>query len=382
MEETMEKIGLVLLILLGVYIVIRLLNWGYKCLKEVLDSNKQRLFKPVYIKGYPLLSLSGEEKIVFFFLDVLRWVLVAILLFIAAGLTFSIFPQTEGVAMTLFSYIWDPLKKIGLSIVDFIPNVFVIIIIWFIFRYLIKGVGYLADEITTGRLKITGFYPDWARPTYVIIRFILSALMVVMIWPSLPMSSSPIFQGMTVFVGVIMSFASGPALGNLIAGILITYMRPFQVGDRIQINDTIGNVVEKTPIVTRLLTTKNEIVTIPNTSIMAAQTTNLSESAREGGLILHLNVTFCYDTPWRTVHELLIEAALKTADVLHEPAPFVLEVGFGDFYVEYEINVYIADADKTNAVTSDLRSNIQDAFHTAGISMTSKHYLNTTLTQH
>ena len=283
--------------------------------------------------------------------------------------------------MTLFSYIWEPLKTIGHSIANFIPNVFVIIIIWFIFRYLIKGVGYLADEIATGRLKITGFYPEWAQPTYGIIRFILSALMVVAVWPYLPMSSSPIFQGMTVFVGVIMSFASGPALGNLIAGILITYMRPFQVGDRIQINDTIGNVVEKTPIVTRLRTTKNEIITIPNTNIMAAQTTNLSESAREGGLILHLNVTFCYSTPWRTVHELLIGAALKTADVLHEPAPFVLEVGFGDFYVDYEINVYIADADKTNAVMSDLRSNIQDAFHTVGISMTSQHYLNTILTQ-
>jgi small-conductance mechanosensitive channel len=198
--------------------------------------------------------------------------------------------------------------------------------------------------------------------------------MVVMIWPYLPMSSSPIFQGMTVFLGLIMSFASGPALGNLIAGIIITYMRPFQPGDRIHINDTIGNVIEKTPIVTRIRTTKNEIVTIPNSTIISSQSTNLSESAREKGLILYMTVSFSYDTPWRTVHELLIEAASQTENVLQTPTPFVHEVGFDDFYVEYEINAYISDADKTSRIYSDLRCNIQDAFHKAGISMTSQHY--------
>ncbi|GHT55662.1 hypothetical protein AGMMS49982_21800 [Bacteroidia bacterium] len=370
-----ENIGLVLLILLVLYGLIRLLSYGYTRLKVFLDARKQKFLKPIYIKDYPILSISTEEKVVFFILNIFRYLLIFILIYIAVGLIFGIFPATEGIAMKLFSYIWDPLKTIIHSIINFIPNVFIIIIIWFIFRYVIKGIGYLSNEITLERLKITGFYPDWAQPTFGIIRFILNALMVVMIWPYLPMSDSSIFQGMTVFIGVIMSFASGPALGNLIAGIIITYMRSFQMGDRIQINDMIGNVIERTPIVTRIRTIKNEIITIPNTNIMTAQSTNLSESARENnGLIIHLNVTFSYETPWRTIHELLIGAALKTENVLQTPPPFVLEVGFNDFYVEYEINVYIADANKIPAIFSDLRSNIQDAFHTAGISMTSQHY--------
>jgi small-conductance mechanosensitive channel len=369
-----NNFGLVLLILIGVIVIIRLMSWAYHWVETVLQNCKQQFLKPIYIKGYQLLSISLEEKIVFLVLKVLRWILIAILLYIAAGLIFGIFPQTEGIAIKLFDYVWDPLKAIGRKVVNFIPNVFTIAVTCFIFRYIIKLFAYLSNEIAMGKLKIKGFYPDWAQPTFAIIRFILYALMVVMIWEYLPMSNSPIFQGMTVFIGLIMSFASGPALSNLIAGIIITYMRPFQIGDWIKINDTLGNVLEKTPIVTRIRTTKNEIITIPNTNIMTSQSTNLSESARATGLIIHINVTFSYDTPWRTVHELLIGAANKTTDVLQDPAPYVHEVGFDDFYVEYEINAYLGDAGKITAATSDLRENIQEAFNTAGIAMTSQHY--------
>jgi small-conductance mechanosensitive channel len=371
-----KNIAWVLLILIGIIIGIYLMNFGYRKLKLVVDARKQKYLKPIFIKNYQLLSIAREEKIVFLLLNILRYVAIALFIFLALGLIFGIFPQTEGIAMKIFSYVWNPLTKMGNKAVNFIPDLFTIVVIYFLFRYLIKGVGYLANEIKVGRLKINGFYPDWAQPTFAIISVILNALMVVMMWPYLPMSNQPAFAGMTVFLGLIMSFASGPALGNLIAGIIITYMRPFQIGDRIKINDIMGNVVEKTPIVTRLRTTKNEIVTIPNTTIMSSQSTNLSESAREQGLIVYMTVSFSYDTPWRTVHELLIAAANKTENVLHDPAPFVHEVSFDDFYTSYEINAYINDANKISGISSDLRCNIQDAFQAAGISMTSLHYQN------
>jgi small-conductance mechanosensitive channel len=288
---------------------------------------------------------------------------------------FSIFPQTEDFAMKIFSYILTPAKKIFKSVVEYIPNLFIIAIIYLIIRYLIKGLAFLATEIEKGRLKIKGFYPDWAKPTYSVIRFLLYAFMVALIYPYLPNSDSGIFQGISIFIGVLISFGSSSAIGNLIAGFIITYMRPFRIGDRIKINDLLGNVIEKTPVVIRIRTLKNEIITIPNSTVINAQTTNLSESARTTGLIVHLPVTVGYDVPWRQVHELLIVAAQNTPDVMEKPQPFVLETAFDDFAVKYEINAYINNANKLSPVMSDLRQNIQDQFRTAGINILSPHFI-------
>jgi small-conductance mechanosensitive channel len=369
-----KNILLLLLVLVIQYILIRLTNYGYRKLKIRIDLVKGKYLKPVFIRNYEFLSINSQERIVFFLTNILRYIVITIQLIISIPIIFSIFPQTESLALKIFSYILSPVKRIGWNIIEYIPNLFIIIIIWLIIRYIIRGIGYLAKEIEKGRLKITGFYQDWAKPTYSIVRFLLYAFMITLIYPYLPDSNSKIFQGMSIFVGLIVSFGSSSAIGNLVAGMIITYMRPFKIGDRIKINDVIGNVLEKTPIVTRIQTLKNEIVTIPNSMIMNSQTTNLSESARTKGLIIHLDVTCGYGTPWQQVHQLLIEAAENTEDVMSSPHPFVHENSFDDFYVVYEINAYIKDANKLTQVASDLRQNIQDKFKEAGVSILSPHY--------
>jgi small-conductance mechanosensitive channel len=365
---------LFILVLLAQYVLIRLTNYLYKKSKLKIDLVKSKYLKPIFIKKYEFLSIDRQENVIFFILNILRYILIAIQLIISIPILFSIFPQTEDLAMKLFSYILTPVKKIFWSMVHYIPNLFVIAIIWIIIHYVVKMIGYLSKEIDAGRLKITGFYPDWAKPTYSIIRFLLYAFMVALIYPYLPGSDSRVFQGISLFVGLIVSFGSSSAIGNLIAGMIITYMRPFRIGDRIKINDVLGNVLEKTPIVTRIQTLKNEIVTIPNSTIMNSQSTNLSESARTKGLIVHLEITCGYETPWRDVHQLLLDAAESTPNVMSDPHPFVHEQEFNDFDVAYEINVYISDANKLTEVTNDLRQNIQDKFKAAGISILSPHY--------
>lgn len=363
--------ALVLILQIG---LIWLTNFGYKKLKQLLHSKKEKIFKPIFIREYELLSQEKEEKIAYFFLNILRWVVILVQLIIIIPMLFSIFPQTEHLARTIFSYIVTPIKSMGKSVVNYIPNLFSIALIWLVIRYVIKGVKYLAMEIDSGRLKISKFYPDWAKPTYSIIRFLLYAFMIALIYPLLPGSDSAVFQGISVFVGLIVSLGSSSAIGNLVSGIIITYMRPFKIGDRIKLNDLIGNVIERTPIVTRIKTLKNEIVTIPNSMIMNSQTTNLSESARTLGLIIHLDVTMDYDTPWRTVHDLLIESALATEGISKHPHPFVLEQSFDDFYVTYQINAYIKDADRLTSIMTSLRENIQDKFKDAGLDITSPHF--------
>ena len=201
--------------------------------------------------------------------------------------------------------------------------------------------------------------------------------MIAMIYPYLPGSKSGVFQGISVFVGLIISLGSSTVIGNIIAGLVITYMRPFKPGDRIKLNDTIGNVMEKTVLVTRIRTPKNEIVTIPNSFMMSSHTVNYSESARSYGLIIHTEVSIGYDIPWRKVHQLLIDAALATPGIQNNPEPFVLETSLSDWYPVYQINAFIQEADQMPKIYSGLLQSIQDKFDKAGIEIMSPHYIAT-----
>lgn len=152
-------------------------------------------------------------------------------------------------------------------------------------------------------------------------------------------------------------------------------MRPFKLGDQIKLNDTTGNVIEKTPLVTRIRTPKNEVVTIPNSFMMSSHTVNYSASAREYGLIIHSEVTIGYDAPWRLVHELLIDAALNTPGVVDSPRPFVLQTSLSDWYPVYQVNAYIKNAQDLQQIYSILHQNIQDRFNEAGVEIMSPHYM-------
>lgn len=370
-----KRILYFVLVLAGQYLLFWLTGWLFRKLKVRIQKLKDTRLKPISIQNYELLDTQRQVNLLIFLSNLLRYVIMLLQLLITIPLLFAIFPQTKGLAYQIFSYIWNPIKNILVGIVDYIPNLFAILIICFAVKYLVRLVHYLSREVEAGRLKFGGFYPDWAMPTYHIIRFLLYAFMIAMIYPYLPGAKSGVFQGISVFIGLIVSLGSSTVIGNVIAGLVITYMRPFKLGDRIQLNDTTGNVIEKTPLVTRIKTPKNEVVTIPNSFIMSSHTVNYSASAREYGLIIHSEVTIGYDVPWRQVHQLLIGAALNTPGVIDDPRPFVLETSLSDWYPVYQINAYIREADKLAQIYSDLHQNIQDRFNEAGIEIMSPHYM-------
>lgn len=370
-----KRMSCFLLVLAGQYLLFRLTGWLFRKLKVRIERLKDTRLKPVSIQDYELLDTQRQVNLLVFLANLLRYAFILLQLLLTVPMLFSIFPQTENLALKIFSYIWNPVKGILTGMMDYIPNLFTISVICYAVKYLVKLVRYLANEVQSERLKINGFYPDWAMPTFHIIRFLLYAFMVAMVYPYLPGSQSGVFQGISVFVGLIVSLGSSTVIGNIIAGMVITYMRPFKLGDRIRLNDTTGNVIEKTPLVTRIRTPKNEVVTIPNSFIMSSHTVNYSHSAREYGLIIHSEVTIGYDAPWRQVHELLINAALNTPGVVDDPRPFVLETSLSDWYPVYQVNACIRDADRLAQIYSDLHQNIQDAFNEAGIEIMSPHYM-------
>ena len=372
-----KRILYFILVIVGQFLLFKLTIWLFNKLKARIQRLKDTKLKPISIQDYELLDTQKQVNLLVFLASLLRYAVMLLQLILTVPLLFAIFPQTKDLAYKLFSYIWDPIKSIFLGIVEYIPNLFTIFVIWLAVKYLVRLVRYLASEIQSERLKIGGFYADWAMPTFHIVRFLLYAFMIAMIYPYLPGSKSGVFQGISVFVGLIVSLGSSTVIGNIIAGLVITYMRPFKLGDRIKLNDTMGNVIEKTPLVTRIRTPKNEVVTIPNSFIMSSHTVNFSQSARDYGLIIHSEVSIGYDIPWRKTHQLLIEAALNTPGVMDDPRPFVLETSLQDYYPVYQVNAYIKDANQLAQVYSDLHQNIQDRFNEEGIEIMSPHYIAT-----
>ena len=330
-----KRILYFILVLVGQFFLFKFTNWLFRKLKLRIQKLKDTKLKPISIQDYELLDTQKQVNLLVFVANLVRYVVMLLQLLLTVPL------------------------------------------LCYAVKYLVRLVRYLANEVQAERLKINGFYPDWAIPTYHIVRFLLYAFMIAMIYPYLPGSKSGVFQGISVFVGLIVSLGSSTVIGNIIAGLVITYMRPFKLGDRIKLNDTTGNIIEKTPLVTRIRTPKNEVVTIPNSFIMSSHTVNYSQSAREYGLIIHSEVSIGYDVPWRKTHQLLIEAALNTPGVIDDPRPFVLETSLQDYYPVYQVNAYIRDANSLSQIYSDLHQNIQDAFNEAGIEIMSPHYIAT-----
>jgi len=257
-----------------------------------------------------------------------------------------------------------------------VPNLVFLTILTIIVRYALRMARLFFAAIERGAVKVSGFDRDWAWPTYRIVRLLAIAFAVVVAYPYIPGSESAAFKGVSLFLGVVFSLGSTSVISNIIAGYTMAYRRAFRVGDRIQINDTIGDVVERRLLVTRLRSPKNEEIVVPNSLILNSNVINYSSLAQEPGLILHTTVGIGYETPWRQVEAILLQAAERTQGLLREPSPFVLQKALGDFCVTYELNVYCDQPRSTLELYSALHRNILDVFNEYGVQIMTPAYEN------
>lgn len=340
---------------------------------------KIEAWRGIYIRSirFQSIEILNEERITSIIITVVRstkTILLLVLLYFYIPLVLSFFPWTHGMATKLFGYIMMPIEKVGLAIVSYLPNIFFLLVIAVITHYFIKLANFISSEIGKQTITIPGFYPEWAEPSFKIARFMMIAFAAVVAFPYLPGSDSPAFKGVSVFLGVLFSLGSSSAVANIVAGIILTYMRAFKLGDRVKIADTVGDVVEKTLLITRIRTIKNVDITVPNAMVLGSHIINYSSSAFEYGLILHTTITIGYDVPWRQVHELMISAAKATENILELPPPFVLQTSLDDFFVSYELNAYTEKPSVMARTYSDLHQNIQEKFNEAGVEIMSPHY--------
>jgi small-conductance mechanosensitive channel len=375
-ESWLKRIGIVSLLVILIIIIVFSISKMFRALKLFIIRRQEKYLSGVKIKESYILSPNKQLEFVLKMVSIIRVIVLIFVFYISLPAIFSVFPETEAYATTLLAWIFSPAKAALMGFVHFLPNLFSIIVIVVLFRYILKAIKFFVDEIQKGQIQIDGFYSDWALPTFNIVKVLIYAFMVVIIFPYLPGSNSPIFQGVSVFVGVLFSLGSSNAIANMVAGLVITYMRPFKIGDFIKIGDVTGTVIEKSPLVTRVRTPKQEDVTIPNATVLSSSSVNYSANTitEANGLLIHTTITIGYDSPWVDVHKALIVAALRTDLLEQTPTPFVLQTSLDDFYVSYEINAYTKHPTKQPIIYSKLHQNIQDCFNEAGLEIMSSHY--------
>jgi small-conductance mechanosensitive channel len=354
--------------------LLRLIRIATARLSTRIEALRRIRLRAVRIQNFELLSAGRLSALLAGTMRVLRVVVTLLLLYLYVPLVLSLFPWTAPLSQRIVGYIVHPFAVAWAGFVAYLPNLFYIVAGVVIVRYVLAFLRMLVVAVGGGSITIQGFYPEWAEPTYKIVRVLVLAFAMIVLYPYLPGATSDAFKGVSIFLGILFSLGSSPAIGNMVAGVVLTYTRAFQVGDRVKIGDTFGDVIEKTLLVTRVRTIKNVAVTIPNASVLGGQVINYSTLAGVGGLVLHTTVTIGYDAPWPRVHELLIAAARRTEHVLVEPAPFVLQTSLDDFYVSYELNAATDRPDLMATTLSEMRQRIQETFAAGGVEIMSPHY--------
>lgn len=304
-----------------------------------------------------------------------RTALILLALYLYVPFVLSKFPATEALGKDLLKDVAFTLNQIIEGIVAYLPKLGMIALIVLITYFVIQFAKQVIIEL--GRHDVyPWFYPEWIRPTIRLVSLLIWAIAFVMAGPYLPGFGSPAFQGVSLFVGALLTLGSSSAVSNALAGIILIYTRAFQLGDFIRLEDIIGEVQDKSLFVTRVLTPKQETVTIPNASVLNSNVVNYSAICREsnGQLLLYTTITLGYDVPWRKVHDVLIEAALATAHIEAEPRPFVLQTDLNDFNVSYQLNAYTTLPTKMPRIYSELHQNIQDYCNGADIEILSPHF--------
>ncbi len=352
-----------------------LVTWAARWLDALMERRWHRHIHSLGIQSYQIVRAEHLWAALRGTLRAGRW--LAFLTVVLAYLHFvlALFPWTRELAERLLVIVLGPLASITRGIVADIPDLAFLAILFIVVRYGLKLTRFFFDGVAREAVTISGFQPQWAWPTYKILRIAIIAFALVVAYPYIPGSESAAFKGVSLFLGVVFSLGSSSVIANTIAGYALIYRRAFQLGDRVKINDMIGDVVEMRLQVTHLRSLKNEEVIVPNSLILNSQVINYSSLARKQGLILHTTVGIGYEVPWRQVEAILLMAAERTPGLLKEPQPFILQKSLGDFSVNYELNVYCDDARAMMKLYTELHRNILDQFNEYGVQIMTPAYV-------
>jgi small-conductance mechanosensitive channel len=291
-------------------------------------------------------------------------------------LLLGFFPPTQGIAEGLRQQLRDLVVNALRGMVQAIPNLLSMLVILVITVLVIRASQAWFKAVHHGRIRIPGFYQEWALPTARLVAILFTLAGLAAAFPYIPGSDSKVFQGAGLFLGALAALGSSAVASNIISGLMLIYTRAFREGDRVEINGVVGVVQDRALLVTRLQTPRNELVSIPNASVIDASVVNYSFSRREiqQPVALATTITIGYDVPWRQVHELMLGAARNVAGITDEIEPFVLQTSLNDYHISYELNAFVRDPATYRQTLSEVLAALQDQFAAADVEILSPGY--------
>ena len=359
---------------LGMVIVLWLASRILRRLRSALDRRYRARISDLQFHSFEIVRAEQLWHGLHRAINGLAVVVGLVVVYVYLNYVLLLFPWTRGLGQSLIAMMLRPLATLGAGAVRYLPDLVFLAVLALVTRWLLKLVKLFFHRVADRSVTWAGFDPEWALPTERILRLLLIAFALVIAYPYIPGSGSEAFKGISLMLGLVFSLGSSSVIGNLIAGQSLAFRRAFRVGDRVKIGEHIGEVTEIRLLTTFLRSPKNERVVIPNSLILNGDVVNFTALARESGLILHTIVGIGYETPWRQVEAMLLEAAARTPGLLKEPAPFVLQKALGGFAVDYEINAYCDDTRGLLLLYTALHRNILDVFNEYGVQIMTPAY--------
>jgi small-conductance mechanosensitive channel len=285
------------------------------------------------------------------------------------------FPYTRAWGESMSGFLLMTVETLTLNAMRALPGLFTVAIIFTVTRLLVRAAGAWFHAVERGQAHSRWIHPETATPTRRLVAALLWIFAAVVAYPYMPGSQTDAFKGVSVFLGLMVTFGSSGLVNQVMSGFMVTYSRALRVGDFVKIGDVEGTVGHIGVLSTKVRTLKNEEVTIPNAVVVAQTTTDYSRLADSEGVFTPTSVTIGYDAPWRQVHELLLQAAARTPGLRADPKPVVLQAGLEDFYVKYTLFVCLERQQSRPFTLGALHANIQDLFNEYGVQIMSPNYV-------
>jgi small-conductance mechanosensitive channel len=315
-------------------------------------------------------------------LELQRWLvsgvyaaLCLIMVYVTVGFVLRRFAYTRPWGNSMRGFLLGTAEQLSLGIANAVPGLVIVAIILVLARFVVRLVGLWFGAVERGQVRPRWIYPETAQPTKRLMTAFVWLFAIVMAYPYLPGSQTEAFKGVSVFVGLMVTFGSTGLINHIMSGFMITYSRALRLGDYVRVGEVEGTVVHLGSLSIKIKTPKGEEVTIPNAVVVGQTITDYSRFGDVEGVYTPTSVTIGYDTPWRQVHALLLLAAERTGGLRRDPKPIVLQTSLEDFYVKYALLVCLERQDARVLTLAGLHANIQDLFNEYGVQIMSPNYM-------
>ncbi|MCA0174746.1 MAG: mechanosensitive ion channel family protein [Proteobacteria bacterium] len=351
------------------------LGWLRAALVRVLTRLAERKAANLRLGSLQVVESEHLAQLIGRLLLGLRWLLILVLSYEWVSFVLSRFPYTRPWGEQLNGYLLRLASSLFTAVVDALPGVGVALVIFVLARLFIGLSGRFFKRLSSARDAVGWLNPDTMPTTRRLFSIGVWLFAIAMAYPYLPGAQTDAFKGLSVLIGLMVSLGASSVVGQGAAGLILTYSRTLRKGDYVRVGDHEGTVIETGMFTTRLRTGVGEELTLPNSLITGGVTKNYSR--RGAGYLVETTVTIGYDTPWRQVQAMLLEAAARTPGILTQPAPMVLQTELSDFYPAYRLVAQAQPAPPATRadVLSALHAEIQDVFNTYGVAIMSPHYV-------